>query len=172
VLGAAARSREWRPPRLAARDAPYGGQPAARAHPPETLARASERRDEGVAASAPRSSRPFLGPGTTRYPQPRGTHGDRYWLRIHTTLEVASGPLLRSYAACLLLSGALRSAEIRSLKYHGKYHGESVPDGIYFPRSMNSAGERTCGTASASWSRWASPETMHCAPAMRASATR
>jgi hypothetical protein len=56
-----------------------------------------------------------------------------------TGLEVAPGPLLRPYAACLLLSGALRSAEIRSLKYHGKYHGESFPDETYFPRSMNSA---------------------------------
>ncbi len=83
-------------------------------------------------ASAPRSSRPFLGPGTTRYSQPRGTHGDRYWLWTHsfTGLEVASRPRLRRYGACFLLSGALRSAEIRSLKYHGKYHGEPIPDGL------------------------------------------
>jgi hypothetical protein len=82
-------------------------------------------------APAPRSSRPLLGPGTTRYSQPRGTHGDRYWLWTHkrTGLEVAYGPLLRSYEACWLLSGALRSAQIRSLKYHGKYH-EAWPLGL------------------------------------------
>jgi hypothetical protein len=89
-----------------------------------------------------------------------------------TGLELAPGTQLRADTACQLLSGALRSAQIRSLKYHGKYHGESVPDGTYFLRSMNSAGERTGGTASASCRRCASPETMHCAPATRASATR
>lgn len=41
-----------------------------------------------------------------------------------TGLETAPSPQLRSYEACQLLSGALRSAQIRSLKYHGKYHGE------------------------------------------------
>ncbi len=66
----------------------------------------------------------------------------------------------------------MQDRSFRNVVFHGKYHGESVPDETYFPRSMNSAGERTGGPASASWSRWASPETMHCAPATRASATR
>jgi hypothetical protein len=52
-----------------------------------------------------------------------------------TGLELAPGHL-RSDTACLLLSGALRSAQIRSLKYHG----EAVSDGTYFSRSTNSAG--------------------------------
>jgi hypothetical protein len=43
-----------------------------------------------------------------------------------TGLELAPGPQLRSDTACPLISGALRSAQIRSLKYHGKYHGEST----------------------------------------------
>src|ERR1019366_1052720 len=131
------------------------------------------RRDSGVAARSPPGR--VIGPGA-RDSQPRAARRDRYWWRIRTQpgLEVASGSRLRSCAACLLLSGALRSAEIRSLKYHG----ESVPDGLllalaeFIEREKNSAGERTGGTASRSCRRCASPETMHCAPATRASATR
>jgi hypothetical protein len=69
------------------------------------------RRDSGVAARSP--PRLVIGPGT-RDSQPRAAHRDRYWWRIRTQtwLEVASGSRLRSCAACLLLSGALRSAEI------------------------------------------------------------
>ncbi len=40
-----------------------------------------------------------------------------------TGLELSSGLQLRCYEAPELLSGALRSSEIRPLKYRGKYHG-------------------------------------------------